>query len=356
MSERWKFYAAPASYFSAKIRPALRYKRVAFDEYAPTAQAYKEVILPLTGVRYIPVVITDQHEVLQDTPRMLVRLEELVPEPAIMPADPAVHLIADVIQDFADEAMLWPAMHFRWNYPEQRDWIRTDWEASFGGDKVDDFMNQMNGSLPFLGIGEGNTKAIEDWFHKLLDILTEHFKHHRFLLGDTLTLADLAMVGPMYAHLGRDPVPADRMRERAPLVMAWVHEVNDAAPPVPWATEPKITETLAPFLEEIGHAFVTMQTVASRKTAEAAAELKKGEEVPRVLGMADMPVLGKTNSRFLNTYAVWRHARTAARYNELDQAHKAKADEWLGPAGVLPYFEEAPQINFEMHDNKLFLG
>ncbi|MFQ5478267.1 MAG: glutathione S-transferase family protein [Candidatus Binatia bacterium] len=354
MTEKWKFYGAPMSYFSAKLRPLLRYKRVPFEEIPPTAAVYREVIKPATGLAFIPVVITDGGEVLQDTPRMIERIEELCPQPAVLPADGALRMVAELIQDFADEAMILPAMYFRWRFDEQRDWIIKDW-SDLMGDAALEFAERMSGSLPVLGVTDATGPAIELWFERLLAILGEHLDDHRFLLGEALSLADLAMVGPMYAHLGRDPVPARRLRERAPRVMAWIHEVNDAAPPSPWTGAFELADSLRPLLAEIGRVFVPFQLVASSFADQAARSLGAGEELPRVLGFTEQPILGKREQRYVNAYAVWRHARTARRYRELGDADRRRFDSLVGGSGVLPYLNEAPSAPFVMKDFKLYM-
>jgi hypothetical protein len=45
------------------------------------------------------------------------------------------------------------------------------------------------------------------------------------MLGGRPTLADFAMMGPLYAHLFRDPVPGKLVRTRAPLVGSWIERV-----------------------------------------------------------------------------------------------------------------------------------
>ncbi len=347
----WKFYAGPMSYFSAKIRPLLRYKRIDYAEIRATPGAYNEVILPRTGVSFIPVIITDDDEVLQDTPRMYERIEELVPGPAIFPADPAVRLVAELIQDFADEALLLPAMHFRWNYPEQRDWIERDWQPVFA-EMTPKVMGQMNSFLPFLGVNDDTREVIDAWYDTLLAILDTHLKEHRFLLGDTPTLADFAMMGPMHAHLGRDPVPAARMRARAPRVMAWLHETIDAATPTS-AREAYVAATLEPLLAEIGSVFVPIQQATTAAVDEAGAATESGSELPRIFGVVDMPILGVASSRYLNTYSVWRHARTAQRYVGLSSEAKNRVGGWLDPAGITPLLRDPPSLVIEMRNNKL---
>jgi len=336
----WKFYAVPMSFFSAKIRPVLRYKKIPYVEIWTDAHVIREVIEPKTGVRFIPVIETDTGEVLQDTPRMIERIEMLRPYPEIVPADPAVRMVAEILQDFCDDVFVLLAMHYRWSFAEQRQWIIDDWTGVFGASATR-FAGQMSGALPFLGITERTTHLIEDFYHRLLDLLDAHLMEHRFLLGDALTLADIAFIGAFYPHLSRDPVPGRIMRKRTPRVMAWIHEVNDAAPPSPWAEPPEVHHTLLPILAEVGRVFVPMQLAVTGFVTEAVSAMAIGEEAPRVLGMIEQDILGVREQRVASAYSVWRHQRTAQRYAALPNGERTVVDEILGPAGILPYVQTA---------------
>lgn len=352
---RWRFIATPLSYFSAKIRPLLRYKRIAVTEIDPDVGAYMSTIIPRTGVAFIPVLTTDRDETLQDTPRIIERIEELVPEPAVIPSDPVARTVAEIIQDFADEALILPAMHFRWNFPEQREWILRDWTRHMG-DAAAKMTERMSGSLPFLGITDKTREAVDAWYDRLLALLDAHLSEHRFMLGDRLTLADLGMIGPFYPHLGRDPVPAERMRNRAPRVAAWVGDVNDAATPASDVFKPVVADTLLPFLKEIADVFLPMQNVPSKLVADALADRPDGSDVERVLGMAATPILGLSEQRMVNTYSVWRRERTAARYRSLSAEERERVDAVLGPCGLLPYVTESCGARVTMRGFELVVG
>ena len=45
-------------------------------------------------------------------------------------------------------------------------------------------------------------------------------------LGDAPSRADYGLMGPLYAHLGRDPYPVRIMQQKAPLVFRWVERMN----------------------------------------------------------------------------------------------------------------------------------
>ena len=53
----YKLYMAEESYFSAKVRPGFRWKRVPHVEVLATNRVYREVLRPRTGLQMIPVVV-----------------------------------------------------------------------------------------------------------------------------------------------------------------------------------------------------------------------------------------------------------------------------------------------------------
>lgn len=354
MSKPWTFYAAPMSYFSAKVRPALQYKKIEFAEIWPTREVQRE-IHEKTGVRFIPVLETDTGEVLQDSPRMLERIEELRPNPPVFPEDPAVRIVAEVLQDFFDDVMVAQALHWRWSFPEQRPWVESDWEAVFGS-MATRLADQMAGALMFVGVTEKTRPAAEKWFLDLLDLLTAHFEKSRFLLGDCITVADYALFGGFFPHFARDPVPARVVRERAPLVMAWIHEVSAAAPPAPWAGPPEVRETLMPILAEAGRVFVPQVLAVGDFVTEAVSTMPAGEDAPRVLGILEQDVFGVRESRIAAAYPVWRHQRTARRYAAMAAGERAVVDEILASTGVLPYLQKLPVARLVMDGFRLKIG
>lgn len=85
-------------------------------------------------------------------------------------------------------------------------------------------------SLPALGVSEETAPAIEAQFAELLQALQAHLAQHRFLLGGRASLADVALMGPLYAHLFRDPVPGRLLKTQAPLVADWIERLMGLNP------------------------------------------------------------------------------------------------------------------------------
>ncbi len=73
--KRHQLIGAPVSLYTGKARAYLRYKRIPFDEVLSTREVYRSVIVPRTGVRYIPVLITDDDVELKDTTEIIDQLE-----------------------------------------------------------------------------------------------------------------------------------------------------------------------------------------------------------------------------------------------------------------------------------------
>ncbi|ELR14562.1 glutathione Stransferase [Acanthamoeba castellanii str. Neff] len=228
---------AEVSLYTGKVRAYLRYKRIPFTEVVASAEVYRTVIIPKTGVSYIPVLLTpDGETAVQDTTDIIDFLERRFPTNPIYPATPCQRLVSLLFEVYADEWLVIPAMHYRWSFPENLDFIyrefgRTnlpDASASAQGKKV---AAKFAGSLPFLGVSDQTKAAIEEWFETFLGQLDAHFAQHAFLLGGRPTLGDFGLMGPLYAHISRDPYPGRLLRAKAPHVVQWLERMQFNHPP-----------------------------------------------------------------------------------------------------------------------------
>src|SRR5699024_2999353 len=111
------FYGWQLSYFSGKLRAYLRYKGIPFQDRAVDAITLMRRIPRHTGEVVMPVVITPQGEWLQDTTHIIEVLDRRFPERPTLPETPRKRLAALLIEAWADEFWIPPAMHYRWSYP-----------------------------------------------------------------------------------------------------------------------------------------------------------------------------------------------------------------------------------------------
>jgi glutathione S-transferase len=337
LSDPYRFYAAEISYFSGKVRPALRQKGVFYVEHLPTPQAYRDVIVPRTGLRFIPIVVTPDGDTWQDTSEILDALEARHPEPALYPVTPLQRVVAYLLELYADEFMVLPAMHYRWSFPESIRKARADFAASTGEPAgAAKFADRMSGSIRALGVMPESIAAIEAHTAELLDVLSGHFAAQPMLLGSRMSLADCALMGPFYAHLHLDLVPGLLLRERAPLVCHWIERMNHPDPTAPgeFRADDALAPTLRPLLELVGRDAVPLllDTLADFERwadAHAAAAVSP----PRAVGFHETQLRGAKFQRYTSPYTLWMAQRTLDAYAALDAAGRAAVDAALDGTG-----------------------
>jgi glutathione S-transferase len=346
MGDVWKFYAAEISYFSAKVRPALRFKRIPYEELAPTPAAYREVILPRTGLAFIPILITPEDETLQDTSEILDEIERRVPEPAIYPRTPVQRVTAYVLELYADEFMVLPAMHYRWSFPESEAKARADFARATGNaENAGRFADRMKGSRGPLGISEETGPAIEAHLADLLAILERHFERQPFLLGTRMSLADCALLGPLYPHLYLDAVPGRILRERAPRTCAWIARMNEPPrDPGAFLPDDALAPTLRPLFELVGRDAVPLLLDAAR-AVEAWADARDPalEGPPRIVGQHQTRLRGVAMSRATSAYALWMVERPLDAFAALDDAGRAAVRRAFAGSGLEALLDYRPR-------------
>src|SRR5262245_12984609 len=117
---QYTLIGAEVSYYSAKVRAYLRHKQLPFREVGASRDVYRDVIVPRTGVRFIPVLLSADGSAVQDSRAIIDYLEARHPSPRVTPQQPAHELMALLLELYGDEWLLLPAMHYRWNVPENR--------------------------------------------------------------------------------------------------------------------------------------------------------------------------------------------------------------------------------------------
>jgi glutathione S-transferase len=344
---RFLFYAAESSYFSAKVRPALRYKAVPYVEKLPTGAAYREVILPRTGLAFIPIVVTPEDETWQDTSEILDALEARVPEPPLYPRTPLLRVLALLFELYADEFLVLPAMHYRWSFPESERKARGDFAAATGDPAAAArFADRMQGGIAALGVCKDSIPAIEAHLLELLARLEAHFERHAWLLGARMSLADCALMGPFYAHLYLDAVPGRLLRERAPRVCHWIERMNhpDPAEPGEWLAEGALPETLRALLALIG-ADAAPLLLDSLRAVEAWADARPAglEQPPRAVGFHETSLRGASFRRYTSPYALWMAQRVLDAWAALAPRERERAAQALAGCGCERLLAYAPR-------------
>lgn len=343
----YRFYASEYSYFSAKPRPALRLKRVPFEEILPTPRAYREVIRPRTGLAQIPVLEAPDGEILHDSSVILDELERRFPEPPLYPATPVQRLLGYLIELYTDEFLLLPGVHYRWNYPESAakavpDFIASSGDAESAGKLADSirFFTTLVGVLP------ETIPAIEAHTLELIDAFEAHLGAHPYVLGGRPSLADCALIGPFYAHWYLDAAPGRLLRERALRICHWVERMNhpDSREEGAWVAGDAVPPTMAPVVALAGRDAVPfVLDVARAFEAWADQHAPVAGFLPRATGTHRTRLRGVSFERITTPYTLWMVQRVQEAYGALDAAGRAAVDRAFAGTGFEAVFAYRPR-------------
>lgn len=235
----FKLYGTPGSLYTAKARSWLIKNGVPFENRAAGEPRFREEIVPRIGRWIIPVLEAADSELIQDGSAIIARLEAdgLARWPTF-PTTPRHRLIGQIFELFGGEGLLRPAMHYRWNFDAvNQPFVGLDFAAGLAtpgadpseGAAVFQFAAQrMRKAMASFGVNEASIPLVEAAYEEFLALFDAHLAHSPYLLGGRPTIGDYGLIAPLYAHLGRDPFPADLMKRKAHRVWRWVERMNAA--------------------------------------------------------------------------------------------------------------------------------
>ncbi|MCW8196018.1 glutathione S-transferase [Proteobacteria bacterium 005FR1] len=324
---------SPISYYTGKARAYLRFKKIPFEEVLSSREVYEQLIVPRVGYPIIPVMVTEDDKTLQDTTDIIDYLEARYPEPSIYPATPRQKLVSLLMEIYGDEWLVIPAMHYRWNLPENREYAYRQFGATSAPEKSPEEQRQIGfdraqhfaGMVPRLGATEHNRDAIEKSYLQLLSDFDAHLAEYPFLLGTRPSIGDYGLIGPLYAHLWLDPASGKIMEAHAPRVVQWVKRVHEPQEHGgEFLPNDEVPKTLFPMLARMfnEHLPVLMSTMDH---VEQWAEANPGErKLPRAIGMHEFTVEGVRGERAIFPANQWMWQRAADFYQSLDDDGKAQ--------------------------------
>eukprot|EP00656_Telonema_subtile_P016037 TRINITY_DN18448_c0_g1_i1.p1 TRINITY_DN18448_c0_g1~~TRINITY_DN18448_c0_g1_i1.p1 ORF type:complete len:352 (+),score=43.75 TRINITY_DN18448_c0_g1_i1:188-1243(+) len=336
MAVPYQLIGCEHSYFTGKVRAYLQWKGLPFQEVLSTMDVFKSTILPKVGWAVIPVLVipgdaTHRSMFVQDTADIIGELERRHPHPAVLPILAPLRIASLLIELLADQWLVLPAMHYRWQYPEHRAWLEREWGEVMAPSVPAEGQTQIAAAsmkvfanaARFVGASPETAPAIEASFQTLLGLLSTHLAQHLYLLGGQPSLADFAMMGPLYAHIYRDPASGVMLRCKAPLVARWVERVMC----IPRASEFALDadgvyrSVPAPVGELLGSVPETLMDVIQHMLLEympilketvnrfVEAELSLDEEVPRALGILEYHLGGVKGTRGCMSFDLHRAQR-----------------------------------------------
>lgn len=236
-NQKYKLYGIPASLYMGKARSYLRKQGIPFTEYGANHSEFTARIVPAVGRWIVPVLETPDGTIVQDGTDIIDFFENTdVRDFSVYPESAVLRTVSLLFELFGGEGLLRPAMHYRWNFDAGNiDFVRSEFVngiAPHGMDEAqgDAFFQVASGRMREAAVGFGVTEDskpfVEASYLEFLDLFSAHLRLYPYLLGGRPTIGDFGMITALFAHLGRDPVPATLMRQRAPAVARWVERMQ----------------------------------------------------------------------------------------------------------------------------------
>ena len=315
-------YGLEVSYFTGKLEGYLRYKEIPYEriDTGPASRHIRH-----TGAGQIPVVQLADGRCMTDTTPIIAWLEEQFPDPRVIPVDPVQAFFSLLIEDYGDEWLWRPAMHYRWSY--RADALHLSRRIADTLPEAPSLravarllvrLRQRHFFVRRDGVRRATLGHVEGTYTKVLAQLETMFATRPYLLGEVPTIGDFGLFGSMFRHFGTDPTPASIMRETAPRVYAWVARMWAAsASHTSGPLAPGIPDDWAPLLEAIGRTHL-------RQLAANAAAWRTGRK------RFDLEVEG-IRYRNLRTarYRVWCLEKLQGRYRALPEPAQTTVREML---------------------------
>jgi glutathione S-transferase len=350
-------YGTPLSLYTGKARSYLIKNGLPYREVTPTTTHYEKEVLPQAKLRMMPTLETADGIVIRDGAAIVEHFESQSGHPA-SPKTPRQRILSRLLDVIGMEGLLRPAMHYRWNFPEENEaFLRHHFASVVPAHRDREKfaalgMERMRQAAVAFGVTPANIEGIEARYLALMAVLDRHFATWPYLLGGRPSVGDFSLIAPLYGHLGRDPKPLSLMQVNAVHLFRWVERMNRPEPDVgefveggvamaadAFAADDEIPETLALVLRQLAIDFVP-ETLAAAEFINgwlaAQGELPAETPLERGYGLAPFEVEGATIHALAQPYRFYLLQRVHADFDALAPDERSAVEEMLEQCHLLP--------------------
>ena len=346
-------YAMPHSLYSGRARSYLIKNRIPFEERSTGHESFKAEVLPKGKLPTIPTLVTPEGEVIRDGAAIIEHFETTSGRPC-QPAGARQQVISALFDVIGTDGLLRPAMHYRWNFPDDNlafvryHFLHSQRDMPEREEKTEAMMNRMRHAAMIFGVTEQSQPVVEALYLDYLDALNRHFEHYPYLLGWRPCIGDFGLLAPMYAHLGRDPYPSRLMQQRAPAVYRWVERMNREDQDTPeyfnagndFLANDEVPETLIPVLKILAEDFVP-ETLAAADLINHWLVERQPEpgaiavgRLAEALGTADFTVRGETITALAQPHRFFLLQRVLDAFVDFSDNDKGEVNALLKKCGM----------------------
>ncbi|HEY3949175.1 glutathione S-transferase N-terminal domain-containing protein [Phenylobacterium sp.] len=287
MTEAIALSGAPGSPYTRKMLAVLRHRRIPYRFMLPNNPALRDLPKPkvqLLPTFYLPDEAGELQAVTDSTP-LIRRFEREYEGRSLIPPDPALAFVGELIEDYADEWLTKAMFHYRWAYdpdiakasailPCWRGYSIPDAELAQAGAF---FAQRQIGRLRYVGSNAVTGPVIEASYRRFLAAFEDHLRLFPYLMGARPGSCDFAVYGQLTQLVDFDPTPAALALSVAPRVSAWVGMMEDLSGLEPaegdWLQMADLPATLTAILAEIGHVYPPVMLANAQAVAAGAAEV-----------------------------------------------------------------------------------
>ena len=366
MSEDHTLYGIAHSLYTGRARSYLIKNGIAFKELSTGHESFKAEILPKAKLPTIPTLLTAGGQVIRDGAAIIEHFESSNGR-LCRPKLPKQQIVSALFDVIGTDGLLRPAMHYRWNYPEDNlsflhyHFYHSQRDLPTRDEKTERMMDRMRHVAQIWGVNDDTKALVENLYGHFLEALDKHFEHYPYLLGWRPSIGDFGLIAPLYAHLGRDPYPARLMQQRAVNVYRWVERMNrpdqDAAEYFNAGSDflagDDVPETLLAVLKVLSEDFVpetkSAAVVINQWLEDAKPEI--GSVADRMLGSGQFDVRGQPMSSVAQPYRFFLLQRVQDTYDALDTLEKKSVECMLKYCGMSEILTIKLNLKIQQVDN-----
>jgi glutathione S-transferase len=339
MTDSIALSGAPGSPYTRKMLAVLRYRRIPYRFLLPGNRLLRD--LPKPKVQLLPTFYlpdeTGELQAVTDSTPLIRRFERERQGRSVIPGDPALAFLNELIEDYADEWLTKAMFHYRWTYapdiakaaailPCWRGFSVPDAELAKAAATVSE---RQIGRLRYVGSNATTGPVIEASYQRFVIAFEQHLRAWPYLMGDRPGSCDFAVFGQLTQLAEFDPTPMALTLKLAPRVTAWVGMMEDQSGLEPvegdWFSITTLPAPLAAVLKEIGRVYPPVMLANANAVASGAAE---------VTALVDGEVWTQQPFPYQAKCLGWlRQARA-----DLPEATRTQVDAVLKPAGLAGLF------------------
>ncbi len=225
-------YQFSTSPFTEKVRRALNYKGFPFDVHEvdrmkARSGGYSEV----SESGKFPAIVHDGNAILDSTD-IIYYLEDVSPEPALVPTNPRDRALAHTIEEWADESLYFYEMTMRLTWENNLDAALDEFAKSLPGMPRPQLKELIRSATTEIitaqGVGRKSRERVVSDVERHFEMLENLLEGRKWLVGDSLSLADLAVIGQLNALLYAEEARAAVEGKQA--ITDWMKHLDEVAP------------------------------------------------------------------------------------------------------------------------------